>query len=328
MTTRRTRSRSFAVRTTAFGVALPGFALGIFLPLSAAWSDNDGGFYVDPNSNAAKQAAAWAKDNPSDAQAMRTLAAQPTGTWFGSWNSNIQTDVHNLVTAAAAQNQTPVMVAYNIPNRDCGGASSGGAKTPADYQSWIGQFAQGLGQSKALIILEPDALALISCLSDGELQTRLGLLAGAVTALKQDRNAKVYIDAGHSNWVDPAKMAGELKSAGIDRADGFSTNISNFRLTADEVAYGQKVSAQAGNKHFVIDTSRNGNGPNGDQWCNPRGRAIGAKPTTQTGNALVDAFLWIKVPGESDGNSGECNGGPAAGTWWPHYALKLVRNAK
>ena len=34
--------------------------------------------------------------------------------------------------------------------------------------------------------------------------------------------------------------------------------------------------------------------------------------------------LWIKTPGESDG---ECHGGPAAGAWWPTYALGLARRA-
>jgi endoglucanase len=71
----------------------------------------------------------------------------------------------------------------------------------------------------------------------------------------------------------------------------------------------------------VIDTSRNGNGP-GDDWCNPGGRAAGQRPTTDTGDPLVDAFLWIKRAGESDG---PCNGGPAAGTFWPQYAVGLMR---
>jgi endoglucanase len=76
--------------------------------------------------------------------------------------------------------------------------------------------------------------------------------------------------------------------------------------------------------HFVIDTSRNGKGPKGTRWCNPPGRGLGAPPTTETGNPLVDAFLWIKTPGESDG---ECNGAPKAGQWWPRYALGLARRA-
>jgi len=43
-----------------------------------------------------------------------------------------------------------------------------------------------------------------------------------------------------------------------------------------------------------------------------------------TGQALVDAYLWIKTPGESDGT---CNGGPKAGQWWADYALGLARSA-
>ncbi len=90
--------------------------------------------------------------------------------------------------------------------------------------------------------------------------------------------------------------------------------------TSDETVYGANVSQLLGGKHFVVDTSRNGNGSNGE-WCNPTGRAIGQTPTNQTGNALVDALLWVKTPGESDGT---CNGGPSAGVWWPDYALSLV----
>ena len=75
----------------------------------------------------------------------------------------------------------------------------------------------------------------------------------------------------------------------------------------------------------VGDTSRNGLGPTADnQWCNPDGRALGDRPSTQTGLAYVDAFLWVKAPGESDG---ACAGAPAAGTWMPEYALGLAQRA-
>ncbi len=91
------------------------------------------------------------------------------------------------------------------------------------------------------------------------------------------------------------------------------------------IAYGEKISRLTGGKHFVIDTGRNGLGPTPDnQWCNPAGRALGRPPTTRTGHPLVDALLWVKSPGESDG---ECNGGPAAGHWWPEYALGLAQCA-
>ncbi len=94
----------------------------------------------------------------------------------------------------------------------------------------------------------------------------------------------------------------------------------------------------------MIDTSRNGQGPwdpsayplsDPQDWCNPPDRGLGLAPTADTGNSLVDAYLWIKTPGESDG---ECNRGadvdpvrgyenPSAGDWFPEMALELVGNA-
>jgi len=114
-----------------------------------------------------------------------------------------------------------------------------------------------------------------------------------------------------------------FQAVAVPEADGFALNVSNFVTTASNVSYGQQVSTLLGGAHFVVDTSRNGNGP-GSDWCNPPGRAVGQRPTSQTGQVGVDAFLWVKRPGESDG---ECNGGPAAGTFWASYAIGLMRGA-
>ena len=282
-----------------------------------------GNFYVASDSSAAAQARSWAQSRPSDASAMQALAAQPTAVWFGGWNADVTNDAKRLVAAAAAQGTMPILVAYNIPQRDCGGFSAGGSNNPAGYSAWIHSLAAGIGTSRATVILEPDALAQMSCLSQGDQATRMQLISDAVSTLKNNPNTRVYIDAGHSGWVDSTTMASRLSRSNVGHADGLALNVSNFVSTGDEVVYGQKLSAAVGGKHFVIDTSRNGAGSNG-QWCNPNTAAIGTKPTTQTGNSLIDAYLWLKVPGESDG---PCNGGPNAGTWWPDYALQLVRNA-
>ncbi len=114
----------------------------------------------------------------------------------------------------------------------------------------------------------------------------------------------------------------------MGQADGFALNVSNFQTDqASSVVRRQPCRAALGGKHFVVDTSRNGNGPytGTESWCNPPGRALGAPPTTATGRPRLDAYLWIKRPGESDGT---CRGGPAAGQWWPAYALELARNAR
>lgn len=282
-------------------------------------------FYVDPNTPAAASAAQLAASgDTANAHRLSVIASEPQGMWFGGWNANVEQDVNALVSAAAALGKTPLLVAYNIPDRDCGGYSAGGAQTAAAYDAWINSFAQGIGNRSAVVILEPDGLANVSCLSSADQATRESLLSYAVAKLKSLGNTKVYLDAGNSNWISATDMAPRLKAAGITEADGFALNVSNFYTTSENEAYGAALSALVGGKHYVIDTSRNGNGSNGGQWCNPSGMALGALPTTNTGNSTVDALLWVKPPGESDGT---CNGGPSAGTWWLQYAEGLARAA-
>ena len=278
--------------------------------------------YVHANSPAADQAVTWRNVRPADAASMDILAAQPTATWIGSWNTDVYKDVRTVMVQAQKNNSTPVFVAYNIPDRDCGGYSAGGINSVDGYRAWTASFAAAIGSTSAIVVLEPDALANMTCLSLPDKDVRLNLLSQAVQTFRNNAHTSVYLDAGHSGWIDPITMAGELQKAGIAQANGFSLNVSNFQSATDSIAYGAQLSQRLNNKHFVIDSSRNGNGPDtANNWCNPSGRSIGIKPTTVTGNPLIDAYLWIKTPGESDGN---CNGGPGAGQWWGQYALDLV----
>lgn len=277
--------------------------------------------YVDPSSRAKQQANAWRRTRPADAALLDKIADQPLARWVGSWNVNIGRDVADAVARITGAQALPVFVAYNIPHRDCGSYSKGGASNAAAYRQWIRGFAGGLGNKKAVVILEPDALAGMTCLNAGDQQERFDLIHDAVQVMKA-RGAAVYIDAGNARWVPAAEMARRLTSAGIADADGFSLNISNFLGNTVNIAYGTDVSRRVGGKHFIIDTSRNGrNVSAAGNWCNPPGQLVGTAPTTNTGNTLVDAFLWIKNPGESDGT---CGGGPPAGNWWAEYALGLA----
>jgi endoglucanase len=279
-------------------------------------------FYVDPGSNARRTADSWRSTRPSDAAAMDKLASGSQADWFGNWNADILAAVDSRVSAISATGAVSVLVAYNIPNRDCSGLSGGGAPTAAAYRDWIRRFALGIGSRRAAVVLEPDALAQL-CGTAAEQQTRLDLLWDAVQVLKANPATAVYIDAGHSNWLAADVAASRLQAAGVAQANGFSLNVSNFNPTANELAYGNTVAQRIGGKHFVIDTSRNGLGPS-TTWCNPPGEALGQRPTAQTGNATADAYLWVKRPGESDGT---CNGGPNAGSWWADYALGLAQRA-
>lgn len=279
-------------------------------------------FYVDPNSSAKKQYDSWRLSNPDKAKLILKIANESIARWFGGWNASIESEVNAYVSAAATTNTIPVLVAYNIPQRDCGGQSAGGVSSSDSYKSWITAFAKGINNRKAVVILEPDSVANITCLSEADQKTRYELLSYAIETLRS-KGAIVYLDAGHSNWVNTQEMAARLKKAGIDKAQGFSLNVSNFIDSQKNIDYGNSLSGFIGGKHFIIDTGRNGLGSS-DQWCNPPGRALGSKPTSNTGRQLVDAYLWIKPPGESDGS---CNGGPSAGTWWAEYALGLSQRA-
>jgi endoglucanase len=280
---------------------------------------------VDRDSQAAQQLHNAAG---KQATALKLIADQPQADWLGEWTPNIEMAVRQRVSAAQRAGALRVMIAYNIPNRDCGQYSQGGLADPAEYRQWITEFARGIGQAKAVVILEPDSLGqLKECLTPADQQARLDLLQYAVRTLRQNPGTAVYLDAGNANWIAPAEMAKRLEGAGIKEAHGFSVNVSNYVATDKTVAYSKQISqALGGGVGFVVDTSRNGQGEAPDQaWCNPPGRGLGQAPTPNTGDPLIHAFLWLKRPGESDGT---CNGGPPAGQWFMKQAMELARNAR
>jgi len=282
------------------------------------------GFLVDKNAQARREAENLRAQGSSDARYMELVANNTVGVWYGAWSGDIRSAVQAHASSALASDATAVMVVYNIPNRDCGSYSGGGIPA-GQYRTWISQFAAGVGNAKAMIILEPDALTLTDCLGPQQRTERNDLLQFAITQFKQKAmNAKVYIDAGHPKWLSVSEVASRLKAAGIAQADGFALNTSNYYDNSTNISYGQQIAAIV-QKNFVIDSSRNGKGSLGaDQWCNPPGRGLGIVPTTKTNARGVDAFVWIKTPGESDGS---CAGGPAAGQFWRQRAIELAKNA-
>jgi endoglucanase len=281
--------------------------------------------YVEPRSAVRVRERSWRGSRPDDAALLARIAEQPQGLWLGEWRRDVRGTVASRVRAGIAAGATPVLVAYNIPLRDCGQHSSGGASDGRAYRAWIGQLARGIGAFPAIVVLEPDALAGMGCLSRPQRAQRTALIRDAVATLSALPQTAVYIDAGNPGWISARVIAKRLRAAGVAQARGFAVNVSGFAATPRSMAFGRAVSARTGGARFVIDTSRNGLGsPRSGEWCNPPDRAIGPTPTAATGDPLVDGFLWVKRPGESDGL---CNDGPPAGTFWPEYALGLVRRA-
>jgi hypothetical protein len=241
--------------------------------------------------------------------------------WVGDWTPLTKTEatVSRYAQRAVDVGQTGVLVVYGIPGRDCTGHSAGGLSADAYYE-WIRAIVAGIAGKRLAVVLEPDALLQLGRCPDLQ-GDRLGLLNYAVKKLAAS-GATVYIDAGSSNSVPPSEMARRLIGAGVGDARGFAVNVSNYKDTAQSRAYADELSRLLGGKKYVIDTSRNGNGDNGE-WCNPRGRALGEVPgAANHGNQ--DASLWVKTIGASDG---VCNGGPAAGTWWDEIAIELASNS-
>ena len=279
---------------------------------------------------------AVAEGRTADAEALAPLADQPTATWIAT-PDNPYPAVEEVSRAAAAEDELPVLVAYNVPGRDCGSYSAGGAPDVDAYLSWIGSFAAALGDRPAVVVLEPDAVpqALEGC-AGVDAAARYQTLGQAVDILDRQSGTRVYVDAGNASWVeDLPALADALRRSGVDRADGFALNVSNYETNEASADYGRRLSREleAGAPegtppaHFVVDTSRNGAGPPEDapggegRWCNPPGREVGDAPTTSPDLDRVDALLWVKQPGDSDGT---CAGGPPAGQWWPEMALELV----
>ncbi len=296
-------------------------------------SPHDGAFlppsrlYVEPRGAPFEQMRAYeATGRAADAALIRRIAENPAAAWFADESPGYAARARSLAVNAAAVGRLPVIVLYHVPHRDCSGQSAGGAASDSAYRAWVLALSQALDGQRAIVIIEPDAVAqtLQGCRGA---TGRFALLSDALRTLSAHRGLKLYLDAGNSAWItDTTRMARALKRAGVGHADGFALNVANFETTKDTIAYGVRLSAKLGGAPFVIDTSRNGNGPAAKghhHWCNPPGRALGEAPTLATGQPLVDAYLWVKRPGESDGACGR--GAPAAGVWWPSYALSLAR---
>lgn len=265
--------------------------------------------------------------DPRHAVIASRIAEQPAAVWFAEYApETVTARVAAVTSGGAAQGRVPVLVPYAIPGRDCGGHSQGGAPGLDAYDAWIDRFAAGLGSGEVIVVLEPDSVAQAECLSAGARADRFASLARAGRVLKAaNPRARVYFDAGHSGWNAPGRQAAWLRQAGAaspDSSDGIFSNVSNFHTTADEIAYDRRVLDALGGPAglgAVIDTSRNGNGAPADgEWCDPAGRSLGRTPTLTTGEPRIDAYLWVKLPGESDG----CKGRP--GTFTASYAYDLA----
>ncbi|MGN9837956.1 glycoside hydrolase family 6 protein [Nonomuraea sp. H19] len=322
-------------------------------------------FYAPAEPAASRQADLWAADRPEDAELMRKLAAVPHAIRLGE--PEVRSKVDDSITAARESGGVPVFLINYMPGSDCRPI---GSFDMAGYREWIKGIASQIGSAEAVVILEPASLVKMpgteNCELQGSAEQRYRDVRDAVQTLKGNPGTAVYIDGSQDIWPGAEIMAERLIGAGIDKADGFFVNVNSFHTTDTSVAYGKKLSAcistqlATGRKgcpadakvdparmpHFVVDTSRNGRGPwaptkrytDPQVWCNPPGRGVGERPTTVTGEELVDAYLWITRAGTSNGRCRRGTNGekdpergvvsPEAGQWWGELALERAELAK
>lgn len=151
-----------------------------------------------------------------------------------------------------------------------------------------------------------------------------------------------------------------LEKAGPgNKIRGYSTNVSNYQpykntgvITSvnpnyDESHYVAALASELTSRNlpaqFIVDTGRSGRPEalRDGVWCNLKGAGLGPLPSANTDSPNMDAFVWVKPPGDSDGSSiqggagfdwsctGEHNMQPsgAPGIWFLEYAKMLVKNA-
>ncbi|KAF8649386.1 hypothetical protein AX16_005827 [Volvariella volvacea WC 439] len=248
------------------------------------------------------------------------------------------------------------------------------------YKNFVDRISAELSTRDAkdltfAVVLEPDSLGnLVTNLG-------VPKCAGAAQAYKdgvsylisklQQPNVHLYLDAAHGGWLgwdgnlEPTAIlfAEVLQNAGPGaRVRGVATNVSNYNQynatvrepytewnnSWDEKHYANSLApfltAHGYPAHFIVDQGRSGQHGLREEWgywCNIKGAGFGTRPTTDTDDPLVDAIVWVKPGGESDGTSDStavrfdemCVGpaahvpAPEAGEWFNDYVIELVKKA-
>jgi endoglucanase len=298
-------------------------------------------FFVDREWGLASRVAHQvSRQQPGASSMLDAIASQPETKRFGSWDHDPRYAVGSFLSRAhhVDPSAVPLIATYRLQHLRCGGVSDSPADADA-YKRWYEGFAQGIGNSRAVVFLEIDALITTPCLSRRGLATRIDEVRSAVDALAALPHAVVYVDAGAADALSPNRVARLLRRVDVAKIQGFFTNATHYDWTSRESRFGEAVARRLGGRagsHFVVNTAVNGRGPlvprsrvrHGNEIrCNPPGRGLGPKPTTTVPSRYrhLDAFIWIGNPGRSTGDCGR--GEPPTGSFFLSYALSLIRNA-
>ncbi|TID22342.1 exoglucanase 2 [Venturia nashicola] len=153
--------------------------------------------------------------------------------------------------------------------------------------------------------------------------------------------------ANYNAWSVPAGSCSKLKYTDEMRSvwasGGKKIEMCDEKTYMEQLA--PKLTAKGFPAHFIMDTSRSGKYPTDQKhwgnWCNAKGTGFGRRPAVSKESPLLDAFVWVKPGGESDGTSTPgprfdsfcgtgkpeaMQGAPEAGQWFQKYFEQLCAN--
>ncbi|EHL00248.1 putative 1,4-beta-D-glucan cellobiohydrolase C [Glarea lozoyensis 74030] len=213
--------------------------------------------------------------------------------------------------------------------------ANGGVANYYKYIDSIKALLVTYSDVKVILVIEPDSLAnMVTNMNVPKCANAAAAYKQCTQyAIEQLNlpNVSMYLDAGHGGWLGweanigpAAKLYADLyKAAGKPAAvRGLVTNVANYNAwsiatcpsytqgdaNCDEKRYinalAPLLTAAGFPAHFIVDVSRNGVQPTAQlawgDWCNLKGTGFGVRPTTNTGDVLADAFVWVKPGGEGD----------------------------
>jgi endoglucanase len=229
---------------------------------------------------------------------------------------------------AADPGSIPIFNTYFL-HADLGGCPSSGqirGDMPTFHRR-VDEMAAAVGRHPAVFLLEVDGLGSTSCIAQhGSLPAWEAALRYEVDKMAGLPHTVVYLEAGYSDSNSVSYTAAALNKIGIGRIRGFFTNDTHLEWTINEVRWATAISRATHGAHFIVDTAESGRGPllnkdpateGNEDLCNPPGRGLGPKDTTNTGFRYADAWMWTHPPGNSSG----CGGGPPGGVFWPAKAI-------
>ncbi|KAG1712436.1 hypothetical protein DVH05_000184 [Phytophthora capsici] len=278
---------------------------------------------------------------PNFKNQIELIAKQQVAQWYTDRVSDVDSLAKSVVLPfcndARQEANTPVIVVYGLPQKDCAhGFSTAGSNTnAADYRAFLQKLSDAAENRQVVYILEPDAVGLLADGACGNNNNYAANLGVAMDILSQNANAEMYLDVGY--WTlesdeDAAAVAKIVNTVDPQcKCKGISLNTSNYRSNAEMATACERFVKATGKKYkCIVDTSRNYVAPASNEWCNANWAGIGELPSANTGSSLISRYVWLKPPGESDG---QCSGqsdkalrGPNAGDFYPDHFVQLWDN--